>query len=127
MKRMFIVLLSLLLASSAFAFQDGNTKTTKKARAVKAAPVDCATVDDAAITANVKDKLLKTPSLKDATISVDTKAGVVTLAGMVKMGRNKGLATLQAKRVACVKKVDNQLAVEQNKDKAMKNNNSKVN
>src|SRR5215210_6013718 len=105
MKRIFIVLLSLLLASSAFAFQDSNTKTTKKTKAVKAAPVDCATVDDAAITANVKDKLVKTPSLKDATISVDTKAGVVTLTWKVKMGRNKGLATLQAKRIACVKKV----------------------
>lgn len=127
MKRMFIVLLSLLLASSAFAFQDSNTKTAKKTKDVKAAPIDCAAVDDAAITANVKDKLLNTPSLKDATISVDTKAGVVTLTGKVKMGRNKGLATMQAKRIACVKKVDNQLAVEQSKDKAMKNNNSKMN
>jgi osmotically-inducible protein OsmY len=124
---MFIVLLSLVFVSSAFAFQDSDTKTAKKPKAEKAAPVDCVTVDDAAITANVKDKLSKTASLKDATINVDTKGGVVTLTGMVKMGRNKGLATMQAKRVPCVKKVDNQLSVEPSKDKAMKNNNTKMN
>ncbi|HVG17807.1 MAG TPA: BON domain-containing protein [Blastocatellia bacterium] len=127
MKTMLIVLLSLMLVGGASAFQDGNTKAAKKPKAEKAAPVDCSAVDDAAITASVKDKLSKTPSLKDATINVDTKVGVVTLTGVVKMGRNKGLATLQAKRVACVKKVDNQLSVEQSKDKAMKNNNTKTN
>jgi osmotically-inducible protein OsmY len=127
MKRMLIVLLSLMFVSSAFALQDSDTKTAKKPKTEKAAPVDCATVDDAAITANVKNKLSKTASLKDATINVDTKAGVVTLTGVVKMGRNKGLATMQARRVACVKKVDNQLSVEQSKDKTTKNNNSKMN
>ena len=121
MKKILIVLLSLLLVSSAFAGQNSNTKTAKKPKAEKAAPVDCATVDDATITANVKDKLSKTPSLKDATINVDTREGVVTLTGMVKMGRNKGLATLQTKRVACVKKVDNQLGVEQTKNKNSNN------
>ena len=126
MKRMLIVLLSLVLTGSAFATQNSNKNATMKPKAEKAAPVDCATVDDAAITANVKDKLSKTASLKDASINVDTKGGVVTLTGMVRMGRNKGLATLQTRRVACVKKVDNQLSVEQSKDKAMKNNNSKV-
>jgi osmotically-inducible protein OsmY len=114
MKKMLAVLLSLILVSGAFAAQNSNSKTTKRP---KAAPVDCSTVDDAAITANVKDKLSKTASLKDATINVETKAGVVTLTGMVKMGRNKGLATLQTKRVACVKSVQNQLAVEQTKVK----------
>jgi osmotically-inducible protein OsmY len=126
MKRMLIVLLSLLLVSSAFATQNSNTRATMKPKAEKAAPVDCANNDDATITANVKDKLSKTASLKEATINVDTKDGVVTLTGNVKMGRNKGLATLQTRRVPCVKKVDNKLSVEQSKDKAMKNNNSKV-
>jgi hyperosmotically inducible protein len=126
MNRMLIVLLSLLLVGSAFATQNSNTRSTSKPKTEKAAPVDCTNVDDAAITTNVKDKLSKTASLKDATINVDTKDGVVTLTGMVKMGRNKGLATMQTRRVACVKKVDNQLSVEQSKDKAMKNNNSKI-
>ncbi|MFP5263389.1 MAG: BON domain-containing protein [Blastocatellia bacterium] len=127
MKRILIVLLSLMLVSSASASQDGKGGTATKPRAGKAAPVDCTAVDDATITAGVKDKLSHTASLKDATINVDTKAGVVTLTGMVKMGRNKGLATLQAKRVACVKKVDNQLSVEHGKDKPAKNNNPKMN
>lgn len=127
MKRILIVLLSLILTSSALAAQNSNSSTAKKPRVAKAAPVDCSTVDDAAITANVKDKLSKTASLKDATINVDTKGGVVTLTGTVKMGHNKGLATSQTKRVACVKKVDNQLAVEQSKDKTAKNKNSKMN
>jgi osmotically-inducible protein OsmY len=122
MRKILIVLLSLLLVSSAFAAQNSNTKATKKPKAEQAAPVDCSTVDDATITASVKDKLSKTASLKDATINVDTKGGVVTLTGMVKMGRNKGLATLQTRRVACVKKVDNQLGVEQTKNKNSNNN-----
>jgi hyperosmotically inducible periplasmic protein len=123
MKRILIVLLSLVVSSNAIAAQNSNSKTTKKPKAEKAAPVDCGTVDDATITANVKSKLSNTPSLKDATINVDTKGGVVTLTGMVKMGRNKGLATLQSKRVACVKKVENQLSVEQSKDETTKNKN----
>lgn len=127
MKRILIVLLSVMLVTSAFASQDGKAKPATKPKVGKAAPVDCTTVDDAAITSSVKDKLSKTASLKDATINVHTKAGVVTLTGMVKMGRNKGLATMQAKRVACVKKVDNQLSVERSKDKPMKNNNTKMN
>lgn len=124
MKRMLNILLSILLASSAFAAQNSNSSATKKPKAEKAAPVDCSTVDDATITTNVKDKLAKTPSLKEATINVATTGGVVTLTGMVKMGRNKGLATLQTRRVACVKKVENQLSVEQSNDEKTKNKNS---
>ena len=121
MNNLLIALLSLSLMSSAFAAQNSNTSAARKPKAEKASPVDCGTIDDATITANVKDKLSKTPSLKDATINVDTKSGVVTLTGMVKMGRNKGLATLQTKRVACVKKVENQLGVEQTKNKNSNN------
>ncbi len=117
MKRLtFSIFVCLLLACGAVAAQD-KEKAPKKPKAEKAAPVDCSTVDDAMITNNVKAKLANTPSLKGMTINADTKAGVVTLTGQVKTGRNKGLATLQAKRVACVTKVNNQLTVEQTKEK----------
>jgi hypothetical protein len=117
MKRTLSVLLLLVLLSSAFAAQAGDGKAAQKSKAEKAAPVDCSTVDDQAITTNVKDKLAKTPSLKEATINVNTRGGEVTLTGTVKVGRNKGLATMQTRRVACVKKVVNQLSVEQSKTK----------
>jgi hyperosmotically inducible periplasmic protein len=110
MRRLFIVVLSLMIAASAAAAQTADTAAPKKA---KPAAVDCSKTDDAAISASVKDKLAKTPSLKDFSIGVRTKEGVVTLTGTVKAGRNKGLASLQAKRVQCVKKVDNQITVEQ--------------
>jgi osmotically-inducible protein OsmY len=38
---------------------------------------------------------------------------VVTLKGTVKSGGLKGVATRMARRVDCVKRVDNQLSVEQ--------------
>jgi osmotically-inducible protein OsmY len=44
---------------------------------------------------------------------VTTIAGVVTLKGTVKKSGLKGVATRMAKRVDCVKKVDNQLDIEQ--------------
>lgn len=90
----------------------------KKAPAKPA--VDCSTVNDATLTAQVKEKLANTPSLKDFTINVAVKDGAVTLTGTVKTGRNKGTATLQTKRVACVRKVDNQLTVETAASKAPK-------
>ncbi len=74
--------------------------------------VDCSLVDDAKLTANVKEKFSNTKTLKDAQISVRTQSGVVTLSGSVPKGATKGLATRQANRVSCVKKVDNQITVE---------------
>jgi hypothetical protein len=105
-----VLLLSVLGAGGALARQDGDA--AKKPKAEKPA-VDCSAVDDAAISSGVKERLAKAPSLKDATINVDTKDGVVTLKGMVKTGGLKGVATRMAKRVDCVKRVDNQLSVEQ--------------
>jgi osmotically-inducible protein OsmY len=88
---------------------------------VKAEPVDCSAATDDAITAGVKDKLGKSASLKTANIEVETKAGVVTLKGMVKTSGLKGAATRMAKSLDCVKKVDNQLSVEQpNKPRSKK-------
>jgi osmotically-inducible protein OsmY len=122
MKNVVVALLSLLVVSSAFAVQSADTKAQAKQ---KASAVNCSTVDDLAITANVKEKLSKTASLKDAAINVETKSGVVTLTGRVKTGGLKGIATIQTKRVACVQKVDNQLAVEQSKGSSAKNKNAK--
>jgi len=96
--------LTLSAATVAFPAQNKNTKSASKPAA--------APVDDATITASVKDKLSKTPSLKGANIDVDTKAGKVTLTGSVKTAGLKGVATNVAKSVKGVKSVDNQIKVE---------------
>ena len=119
MKRILVTVVVLLLVSSAFATQNKNAKP----KAPKPAPVDCSTVDDATLAANVKDKLSKTPSLKDATIDVTASGGTVTLKGSLSKPQLKGVATNQAKRVPCVKKVDNQITVPKAPPKTAKNNN----
>ena len=109
MKRIAITLVMLcMFVSIAFAAQDKNAKAPAKS---KAAPVDCSTVDDATLAANVKSKLSQTPSLKDATIGVAASSGIVTLTGSLGKGQLKGVATNQAKRVPCVQKVINQITV----------------
>ena len=118
MKRSIVTLfLSLALVSGVFAAQNKNAKPAKPAPA-KAAP---APVDDASITAAVKDKLSKSASLKTAGIDATTKDGVVTLTGKVKTGGLKGAATNLAKSVKGVKKVDNQITVEAKPAAANKN------
>ncbi|HJQ69165.1 MAG TPA: BON domain-containing protein [Blastocatellia bacterium] len=119
MKTIMMVMLSIALAAVAFAQE--TPKPQAKSKAVKAAPVDCSTATDEAITAGVKEKFAKSASLKSATIEVETKEGVVSLKGMVKTSGQKGAATRMTKSLACVKKVDNQLSVEQpNKPRAKK-------
>ena len=117
MKRILISALALFLTSSAVWAQNKNAKPAK----TKPAAVDCATITDAQITESVKARFAATATLKDETINVATSGGVVTLSGSVK-GNHKGLASLQARRVPCVKKVDNQITVE---GAAPKNTNSK--
>ena len=97
-----------MFAVLAFAAQDKPAKAPAKP---KAAPVDCSTVNDATLIANVKDKLAKTASLKDATIDVAASNGTVTLTGSLGKGQLKGVATNQARRVPCVQKVVNQITV----------------
>jgi hypothetical protein len=109
MKRIAITLVMLcLFVTIAFAAQNNNAKAPAKP---KAANVDCATVNDATLAANVRDKLSKTPSLKDAAIDVAASGGTVTLTGSLGKGQLKGVATNQAKRVPCVQKVVNQITV----------------
>lgn len=113
MKRTAILLGILVLAAgSAFAKQENLTPATKKQPAKAKATVDCSKVEDAALGASVKDKLANTPSLKEFSITVVAKDGVITLTGNVKKPTNKGLASAQSKRVPCVKSVVNQISVE---------------
>ena len=112
MKAITMLVLSLALVGSTFASQD-NSKSQARPKSEKAATVDCSAATDDSITASVKEKLSKSTSLKSANIDVATKEGAVTLTGMVKTSSLKGTATRMTKRVACVKKVDNQLSVEQ--------------
>jgi osmotically-inducible protein OsmY len=117
MKRILISALALFLTSSAVWAQNKNARPAK----TKPAVVDCAANTDAQITENVKARFAATATLKDQAINVATSGGVVTLTGSVK-GNHKGLATLQARRAPCVKRVDNQITME---GAAPKNKNSK--
>ena len=112
-----LLVLSLGLSSAASAGQNGDAAAKRPSKPA----VDCSTINNTTLAATVKDKLANTPSLKDFMIGVSAKDGTVTLTGSVKAGRNKGTATLQAKRVACVKKVDNQITVETAPPKSAKN------
>jgi len=72
-------------------------------------------MDDASITKAVKEKLASLPSLKDKNIDVMVSGGVATLKGKVDKAGLKGVATNAAKKIAGVKKVDNQIEVEKKK------------
>jgi hyperosmotically inducible protein len=112
-KAALVLLVSLAVVGQAFALQgSATTKETKKAAQPKKTQVDCSKVDDATITQQIKEKLSQSKSLKDQTINVETTGGVVTLTGQVKTAGQKGLATRTAKRVQCVKSVNNQLTIE---------------
>jgi hyperosmotically inducible protein len=112
------LVLILLLFSAAFAQKAEKAPAKEKAPAAekaekaKKAPAEAAPVDDASLTTAVKEKIGKTPSLKDSEVNVAVKDGVVTLTGKVKTAGAKGVATNVAKSVKGVKKVDNQLAAE---------------
>jgi osmotically-inducible protein OsmY len=107
-----LIAFSILISGSALAFQETMAPATKKQAAKPKPSVDCSKVDDAMLVANVKAKLSNTASLKDYLITATAKDGKVSLTGSVKKATNKGLATRQAKRVPCVKSVDNQISIE---------------
>lgn len=126
MKRVPVVLLVLLLAGVAFAAQNKNAGGKEpKAAKTKAPAADCSKMTDDQITAAVKDKLAKTPSLKDSGINAATTAGTVTLTGKVKTSQLKGVATRQARSVACVKKVDNKIEAEAKAAAPARNSNAR--
>lgn len=70
--------------------------------------------NDDAIAAAIKEKLSKTPSLKDAGLNVEVKEGVATLTGTLAKPQLKGVATRVVKSVAGVKSVTNNITVPKN-------------
>ncbi|HUZ46925.1 MAG TPA: BON domain-containing protein [Terriglobia bacterium] len=77
----------------------------------KPAAAFTAKVDDATLAKNVEARLAKTSSLKTVAIHVQATSGVVTLSGTVPKWWQKGLATRETRKVAGVKKVDNELKI----------------
>ena len=114
-----VCVLSLVMFLSGANYASQNAKATTKKSTVKEM-VDCSTVNDPKLTANVKEKFTNTKVLKDATLGVEAQNGIVTLTGKVPKGATKGLATRQAKRVPCVKDVHNQITVEGSPAKSSK-------
>ena len=70
-----------------------------------------AAIDDAAITTKVKAAVLAEPGLKSLEINVETREGVVTLAGTVGSPELKRRATQIAQNVEGVRSVSDQLVV----------------
>ena len=70
-------------------------------------------VDDTVITAKVKAALISDPVVAAHDVNVQTREGVVQLAGFVDNGDQKSKASEVTRRVAGVKQVDNQLEVKQ--------------
>lgn len=70
-------------------------------------------VDDGVITAKVKAALISDPNVSGHEVNVQTREGVVQLAGFVDNGTQKAKASEVTRRVAGVKQVDNQLEVKQ--------------
>ena len=110
MNRVFSLVVVLVFMSIVGLAVQESRSAAKKTTAKES--VDCSMVDDQKLTANVKDKFASTKSLKEANLGVAARTGKVTLTGKVQKGVTKGLATRQAKRVPCVKDVDNQITVE---------------
>ena len=110
MKKVFS-LVGVLIFMSIVGLAVQETKGPAKKSTAKEA-VDCTMVDDTKLTAEVKDRFANTKTLKEANLGVAARTGKVTLTGKVQKGVTKGLATRQAKRVPCVKEVDNQITVE---------------
>ncbi|MBX5459812.1 MAG: BON domain-containing protein [Steroidobacteraceae bacterium] len=71
------------------------------------------TVDDTTITAKVKTALSTDPAVAAHNVNVETRDGVVQLAGFVNSSEEKAQAGKVAQRVAGVKRVDNELEVKQ--------------
>jgi len=70
-------------------------------------------VDDTVITAKVKTALASDSTVPGHDVKVETRDGVVQLAGFVDNSTQKQQASEVARRVAGVKQVDNQLEVKQ--------------
>jgi hyperosmotically inducible protein len=70
-------------------------------------------VDDGVITAKVKAALISDPNVSGHDVNVQTREGVVQLAGFVDSGDQKAKASEVTRHIAGVRQVDNQLEVKQ--------------
>lgn len=68
-------------------------------------------IDDSAITAQVKSKIVAEPSLSAMQINVETMQGVVQLSGFVDQASDKTLAARTAASVNGVRSVKNNIVV----------------
>jgi hyperosmotically inducible periplasmic protein len=68
-------------------------------------------VDDSAITASVKARLLDNPDVSGLAISVETLNGTVMLSGFAKSQSEMNIAESLAREVGGVKAVENQIVV----------------
>ena len=103
-----LFLMALLLLSACSHLKEGNESATPP----KAENADCSKADDSALTANVKTEFSKKLRNKvPEAISLDTKAGVVTLTGKINFDGTKKYAAAIAKGVKCVKDVVNNIEV----------------
>ncbi len=68
-------------------------------------------IDDSAITAKVKSKIIGEPSLSAMQINVETMQGVVQLSGFVDQASDKTLASRVAAQVDGVRSVKNNIVV----------------
>ncbi len=71
-----------------------------------------ALADDGAVTDRVRQRLYSDPDVKGYTVEVETKSGVVTLAGTVESERARAKAEKLTKKVSGVKSVVNKLRIE---------------
>jgi len=102
-----LFLMALTFVSACSHLKEGNESATPKAK-----NGDCATADDSTLTANVKTEFSKKLRNKvPEAISLDTKAGVVTLTGKINYDGTKKYAAEIAKGVKCVKDVVNNIEI----------------
>jgi osmotically-inducible protein OsmY len=87
------------------------SKPTKEKSAAPASKKETAGeyIDDAVITAKVKEAVLEEPSLKSAEINVETSKGTVQLSGFVRSRTDINKAVEVTKRVKGVKSVKNDM------------------
>lgn len=95
--------------TNVFAEQNRNTSAPKSAKKTST-KVDCSKADDAAMAAQIKERLSKQAILKnEKDIDVDVKASVVTLSGRVSSRSHRTAAVAEAKKVKCVKNIIDKL------------------
>ena len=117
-----VLLVSMLVGTLAVVLMDGGTgfptasasvaqnanKSTGYKKPETKPKTDCSKSDDAALAAQIRDRLSKHALLKDEKeINVDVKARVATLTGKAKVKSHRLTAAAEAKKVACIKNVVN--------------------